>query len=117
MSDEAPIFDDTGDQGAGIRPADPRRIIAEVCDFYHVTECEIRGNRRYANWNLARQVAMYLLRQHTRASFEFIGVLLGNRDHSTIMHGVSAMAERILGDRRVASQVLLIESLLRTNAG
>jgi len=55
----------------------------------------------------ARQVAMHAMRARllwplaTRNApfpFERIGALLGERDHSTIMHGVAAIATRLRGD-------------------
>jgi chromosomal replication initiation ATPase DnaA len=35
----------------------------------------------------ARQLTMYFASLHTLSSLNFIGLFLGNRDHSTVIHG------------------------------
>ena len=40
-----------------------------------------------------RQIAMYLCKTMTDSPLDTIGSLLGNRDHSTIIHGIKKITE------------------------
>jgi len=48
---------------------------------------DLKGKKRTKNLSFPRQVAMYLAREMTEFSTTEIGVELGGRDHSTVMHG------------------------------
>ena len=41
---------------------------------------------------------MYLIREETGVSFPQIGHLLGDRDHTTVMHGIDKIAGDLLKD-------------------
>ncbi|MBU1127023.1 MAG: chromosomal replication initiator protein DnaA [Patescibacteria group bacterium] len=66
----------------------PREVLSGVSNFYNIKQSEIVGPRRHKKLSLSRQVLMYLLRKELEMPFMDIGDLLGNRDHTTIMHGV-----------------------------
>jgi chromosomal replication initiator protein len=59
-----------------------------------------------------RQVAMYLARTETDASFPQIGAHLGNRDHTTILHGYEKISGLMETDERVRREVLQIKAML-----
>jgi chromosomal replication initiation ATPase DnaA len=49
--------------------------------------------------NQARQALMWAIREcYPAISFETIGDLLGHRHHTTVMHGVTAAAQRAIAD-------------------
>lgn len=64
-------------------------IISAVCEYYAISEEEIRGKRRNQSFAVPRQVAMYLARKLTTSSLPKIGESLGGRDHTTVLHGCS----------------------------
>jgi hypothetical protein len=83
-------------KATGVRPAPKRRSrpprcqkIAEiqraVCSYYGVNYASFMSKRR--DWHLShpRQVAMYLARVDTGASFPLIGASF-NRDHTTALY-------------------------------
>jgi len=92
-----------------------RRTVAEiqqaVARFYHLRQDALIGPRRHYEVSRPRQVAMYLARKHTRASFPQIGRLF-RRDHSTIVHGVQMVKQRLIGDAQLGRDVAKIESIL-----
>ena len=47
----------------------------------------LAGKRRDRKTALARQTAMYLLREQNHCSLSEIGRILGGRDHTTVLHG------------------------------
>ena len=51
-------------------------------------------------------------RKKTRFSLEEIGGYFGGRDHTTVMHSVKTIEERISQDQDVARQIEKIETLM-----
>ena len=73
----------------------PRVIITTVANFFGIDTESIKGKRRDKTSVLARQVAMYLLRERNHCSLAEIGTLLGGRDHTTVLHGCEKIASEI----------------------
>ena len=67
----------------------PDCILEIVTEHFNMEREQLLGRSRKKEIALARQVAMYLLREETSSSLLQIGAILGNRDHTTIMHGCS----------------------------
>ena len=70
-------------------------IIETVCRHYKVTQEELYGECRKAEFVLARYVAMYLAQKHTGDTAKHIGYVIGRRQHSTVFHGIEKI-ERIM---------------------
>lgn len=70
----------------------------------------LRGKRRTSTVALGRQVAMFLTKQLTSLTLVEIGRRFGNRDHSTVLHSCSKVADRMKTDERFAT---LVDELLR----
>jgi len=64
----------------------PKDVIDIVCDFYNITEEDIKGRNRAREISYPRQIAMYIMREVTDYSLPKIGSLFGGRDHTTVMH-------------------------------
>ena len=62
-------------------------ILKIVADYFGISYVDLKGKKRTKNISFPRQVAMYLAREMTEFSTTEIGVELGGRDHSTVMHG------------------------------
>lgn len=90
-----------------------KEIIRVVCNYYHVTPLDIVSARRTLNVMIPRQIVMYLAREMTPMSTPQIGARLGNRDHSTVIHGAKKIERRIAADVRIAEAVSNIRSRLR----
>lgn len=71
-----------------------QRVVAR---HYGVTLVDLLSARRTKQVAFARQVAVYLVRQHTLLSLPTIGRLFGNRDHTTILHATRKI--RVLRER------------------
>jgi len=61
-------------------------IKERVAHHFRVSVGEIEGESRVKGIAQARQMAIYLSREHTSSSFPTLGQAFGNRNHSTIMH-------------------------------
>ena len=68
------------------RTVDVDDVQKECARYYRVTLDDLRSERRHKQLAHARQVAMYLVRELTGASYPEIGKRF-NRDHSTVMAG------------------------------
>jgi chromosomal replication initiator protein len=69
-----------------------------VADRFHVKIAEIRSRRRSKTLVHPRQIAMYLCRELTDASFPEIGRHFGGKDHTTIIHACKQIAKAKDGD-------------------
>jgi len=83
-----------------------------VCDFFNIRPTELRSKKRTRSIALPRQVAMYLCRHYTQASFPVIGDRFGGRDHSTVIHAAQVVERRIREDATFRATVERLERLL-----
>ncbi len=64
------------------------QIIALCADYFQVSTDQITGKCRKQKYVQARQAAMYLCKQFTKSSLQDIGLAIGSRDHTTVIHGL-----------------------------
>lgn len=83
-----------------------------VCDFFRIRPNDLRSKRRTRTVALPRQVAMYLCRRYTNASFPVIGDRFGGRDHSTVIHAAQVIERRLREDPTFRATVERLERLL-----
>ncbi|MYC29997.1 MAG: chromosomal replication initiator protein DnaA [Chloroflexi bacterium] len=93
---------------------DPERILDEVARQYKIAPDDILGRSRSKTIALARQVAMYLLIYELELSPTQVGRLLGNRDHSTVIHGAGKINGEINEDYHLRQNVLTIKEAIFT---
>ena len=93
---------------------DPERILVEVSRQYKVTTADLLGRSRSKTIALARQIAMYLLIYELELSPTEVGRLLGNRDHSTVIHGAGKINGEINEDNHLRQNVLTIKEAIFT---
>jgi chromosomal replication initiator protein len=83
-----------------------------ICDFFDLRPSELRSKKRTKTVALPRQVAMYLCRRHTGASFPVIGDRFGGRDHSTVIHATNSIERRMQEDASFRATVERIERII-----
>jgi chromosomal replication initiator protein len=66
-----------------------------VCDYFNIDTNKVREKTRKQEIVEARQIAMYLAKQFTDSSLKTIGLHFGGRDHSTVIHAISTVEERM----------------------
>ena len=90
-----------------------KRIRDAVMEHYGLTLAEIagRGTIRRCAW--PRQVAMYICVRHSGLSSTRIGEVFGGRDHSTVLHAMRAVTERMAKDPALAAEVAALIEICR----
>ena len=86
-------------------------IIEEVCNFYNIDHSALRGQGRTKDTALARQVAMYLIREMTNLSLKEIGREFENRDHTTVLHSI----ERVEKLKKSTPEITEVIKDIRSN--
>jgi len=66
-----------------------------VCEYFDIDTNKVREKTRKQEIVEARQIAMYLSKKFTKSSLKTIGLHFGGRDHSTVIHAISTVEERI----------------------
>ncbi|MBI4233021.1 MAG: chromosomal replication initiator protein DnaA [Chloroflexi bacterium] len=100
------------------KPPLPDAIIAAVAHHYDIPREVLLGRRRDKQTALARQVAMYLLREEAHRPLTDIGRLLGGKDHSTVMHACKKIQFQMNLDTSLRNDILsLKERLQNTGEG
>ena len=101
-----------------LRASDRKLTIEEiqrkVAEHYNIRLTDMSSARRARNVARPRQVAMFLAKQLTSRSLPEIGRRFGNRDHTTVMHAVSRVAELMQADGSFAEDVELLRRMLET---
>jgi len=73
----------------------PDLVIDTVANSFQLAPVDLKSRKRDQETALARQVAIYLIRQETDCSLARIGQELGGRNHSTIIHAYEKIASGI----------------------
>lgn len=74
-------------------PVTMDRIKSVVAEYFNLDSAELSSKKRDQKIVFPRQIAMYLIRKYTDASFPQIGDYFGGRDHTTVMHAVTKIEE------------------------
>lgn len=70
-------------------------IQSQVCDYFGIDTNKVREKTRKQEIVEARQIAMYLSKQMTKSSLKTIGLQFGGRDHSTVIHAITSVEDRL----------------------
>ena len=102
-----------------ILKAHDRRVTIEeiqrkVAEHWNIRLTDMSSARRARAVARPRQVAMFLAKQLTSRSLPEIGRKFGNRDHTTVMHAVSRVAELMERDTAFAEDVELLRRMLES---
>jgi chromosomal replication initiator protein len=66
-----------------------------VSNFFNIKMSDLKVKRKYKGYVIPRQIAMYLSRKLTNASLLEIGEKFGGKDHSTVLHSIKKVEERM----------------------
>lgn len=105
----------TGGDGLGVlEMVTVSQIVHAVCDVWQITEADIVSRSRTEDVVFARHVAMYIIRRLLpNLSLANIGHVLQRTHHTSILHGIRNVQNRMWIDKTLESQIeAVIESIL-----
>ncbi len=82
----------------GRRPLTVERIQELTAEAFGITREDLLSQSRRGGLAWPRQVAMYLVREHTSMTLPAIARSFGGRNHTTVLHACRRTAERMAGD-------------------
>jgi chromosomal replication initiator protein len=80
---------------AGDRTITIDEIKREVAAYFGIKITDLVSKRRTQNLVYPRQLAMHLCRQLTSSSLPVIGKMFGGRDHSTVIHSLNMISQKM----------------------
>lgn len=92
-------------------------IVKIVAHNFGIKLHEINSAKKNKNLATARQIAMYLARKFTHASFPDIGLKIGGRDHSTVIYSCNKIKKLIDTNETIKNMVQKIEVTLQQKGG
>ena len=84
-------------------------IIDIVCREMNIDKERLNSSERTREVAIARQLAMYLAKQHTKAPLTAIGAAIGGRNHATVLHSCKTISNLMDTDKAFQRQVTEIE--------
>jgi hypothetical protein len=97
-------------------PTPVHRIMAVVAEEFGITVGAMKSAVRTHSLVVPRQVAMYIARQENPPRFghglPWLGRQFGGRDHSTVVHAIKKIGERIASDPAFAERIERIRARL-----
>ena len=72
-----------------------KQILSYICEKQDVSKTKVIGKSRSQEIALSRQIIMFLSRELTNLSLKKIGIELGKRDHSTVIHACKIIEKKI----------------------
>ena len=85
-------------------------ILEKVCKHYNVAPQHVFSKSRKRDYVQVRQVSMYLAQKYTKMPASRIGQLIGNRDHSTVIHSCNTVEQRLKVDKAFSAELSSIEN-------
>lgn len=88
-------------------------IIDVCCQSGGITQDELFSKSRKANIVTVRQIVMFLAQKYTKLTASRIGLLIGGRNHATVLHAIAQVRDHMATDKDFAKKVADLETKLK----
>ena len=88
-------------------------IQKSVASYFNLKLTDLKAKKKTKQIVLARQIAIYLSRKLTKSSLIEIGDRFGGKDHSTVLHAINKIEQKIHTDQKIASAIQKIKPKLK----
>ncbi len=105
------VIADAQDDGERRQPSE-QEVIDAVSAHFGVDRTTLCGRKRDKKTALARQVAMYILREDAAMGVTAIARALGRKDHSTVLHGCKTIENHQNADAKLRRDILRVRETL-----
>jgi chromosomal replication initiator protein len=90
----------------------PNDLVTAVSKYFSVGKRALLGSSRARPIAQPRQMLMYLLRTQLSLPLQEVGRLVGNRDHTTVMHAVDKITHLASSDVQIREDIRGIKKML-----
>ena len=90
-------------------------ILDTVCDYFGFTKDTLLSKTRKREIVQARQIAMYLSRNLTGSSLDFIGSQMGGKNHATVLYACNTVCDLMATDKSFKQYICDLEKKLKHN--
>jgi chromosomal replication initiator protein len=87
-------------------------IIDVICEQMGVDRERISSSERTREVAIARQLAMFLAKKHTKQPLTNIGAAIGGRNHATVLHSCKTISNLMDTEKMFRQQVEQIEKII-----
>jgi chromosomal replication initiator protein len=87
-------------------------VAKATAQYFRLPIADLKSKGRSQDITKARHVAMYLARKVANANLQEIGGFFGGRDHSSVIHAVNAITEKVKIDSALSRDINAIEANL-----
>lgn len=87
-------------------------VAKATAQYFRIPLADLKSKGRSQDITKARHIAMYLARKIVNAKQQEIGSFFGGRDHSSVIHAVNTIAEKVKSDSLLSKDINSIESNL-----
>src|SRR5690606_11489892 len=87
-------------------------ITKSVSNYFKIPLGDVRGKAKTKEVVIARQISMYLVNKMLKPTLKDNGKYFSDRDHSTVIHAITTITNRLKTDPQLSQQVLEIEKQL-----
>ena len=81
-----------------------------VASYFNLKISDLKAKKKTKQIVLARQIAIYLSRKLSKSSLIEIGERFGGKDHSTVLHSINKIEQKIHTDPKIVSTIQRIKS-------
>jgi chromosomal replication initiator protein len=90
----------------------PDIIIDTIKEYFNITDKDLKSKKRTKSISYPRQICMYLLKEKLNISLSEIGTIFGGRDHSTVIHSIKTIEEKLKNDTEIKEVIDFINKKL-----
>ena len=92
-------------KGPAVKAITPSLVIRTVCDYYDISEDDVRSSRRNKEIAFPRQIIMYVLKELTDFSNQKISESVGRGDHTTAIYAYDKIKSSMETDSVLKAQI------------
>lgn len=90
----------------------PERVLDVIIEELHISLEDLKSSSRRREISLARQMGMYLMREHTNLSLPRIGEVFGGKDHTTVLYSCDKLKKLRRKDNQVNQTLIQLSERL-----
>jgi chromosomal replication initiator protein len=91
------------------------KILKITSRYYSVSIHDVKSKKRHKNISTVRQIIFYLMKKLGFCSLQTIGNYVGGRDHSTVIHAIGKIKNKLKKDANFAQKLKKLEQDILTS--